>query len=594
MKNIGIALAIVLGLASSSCSLSKMLKIAKQQKVQATPNPLEVHKDTVTYTLSGNLPVKLMKTKTVYTINSYYKYADGGKELPLPPIPFKAEDYPNNATQPIEVNKVFTFPYRAEYQTGTLEIEGVASKGGKSKKTERLPIATGLITTSKLVQNSYYVAYASHGYNNKEEIVPVVIPDFLFVRGKSVFVKGELESKKARDLNAFIASKNATRTVTIIGTHSPEGAERINSALSNDRAKVIEKYYRKQMKKYDYMGMADSIKFILKPIIDNWDGFKNEMANYTGISADKKTAMLAVVDGAGSFEEKQKKLEQMPSYKKVFDEVYPKLRKASTEILTVKQKKTDAEIISLARQIAKGQGSADALSFEEMMYAATLAPSYDEKMEIYAAANKKQASWEAHNNLGASYLQKAINNPSQRNELLEKATNEINLAAKINSQAAEVNVNLATLTLLNNNPYKAYSYAVKALAANPSSDVRLGVNGVKGACEIYKAAYSQAVTSTSGATATDVNLFNKGLAQLLKKDFTNALGSFTEATNQNKSFAIAFYGAAIAEASNGNADGVVNNLKKAVVIDPSLKGKALGDLEFAKFNTTEAFRNALK
>lgn len=594
MKNIGIALAIATGFALSSCSLSKMLKIAKQQKVQTTPNPLEVHKDTVTYTLTGNLPVKLMKANTVYTLNSYYKYADGGKEFPLPPLPFKAEDYPGNSTQPIEVNKVFNFPYKPEYQTGTLEIEGAASKQGKVKTSPRVPISTGLITTSKLVQNSYYVAYASHGYNNKEEIVPVVIPDFLFIRGKSVLIKGELKSQKARDLNAFIAAKNATRTVTIIGTHSPEGAERINSALSNDRAKVIEKYYRAQMKKYDYKGMADDIKFILKPIIDNWDDFKKELDGYNGIPSTDKATMLSIVDGSGSFEQKQKSLEKLKTYKKVFADIYPKLRKASTEILTVKQKKTDAEILTLARQIAKGQGNADALTFEEMMYAATLAPSYDEKMEIYAAANKKNASWQAHNNLGASYLQKAINNASQRSELITKAANEINLAAKLNSEAPEVNANLASLTLLNNNPYKAYSYAAKALAGNPPNDLRLGVNGVKGACEIYKAAYSQATTSTSSALATDVNLYNKGLAQLLKKDFTNALSSFNEAISQNKNFPLAYYCAAITEAHNGNADGVVNNLKKAVAIDSSLKGKALGDLEFAKFNTTEAFRNALK
>jgi len=593
MKKAAIALTIAASFAISSCTLSKMLKIAKDQKVQTNPNPLEVHKDTVTYTLSGNLPVKLLKANTVYTLNSYYKYADG-KELPLPPVPFKAEDNPTNSTQPIAVSKVFSFPYKPEYNPGTLEVEGVASKRGKTKNTARLPLATGLITTSKLVQNSYYVAYASHGYNNKEEIVPVVIPDFLFVRGKSELVKGELKSQKALDLSAFIASKNVTRTVTVTGTHSPEGLERINSALSQDRAAAIEKYYRAQMKKYDYKGMADSIKFILKPVIDNWDGFKREMADYSGISADNKAAMLSIVEGGGSFEDQQKSLEKLPYYTKVFNDIYPKLRKASTEILTVKQKKTDAEIISLAQQIAAGQGNDDALSLEEIMYAATLVPSYDEKMSIYAAANKKQASWEAHNNLGASYLQKAISAPAQRDELLAQATNEINLAAKINSEAAEVNANLATLTLLSNNPYKAYSYAAKALTANPSSEVRLGVNGVKGACEIYKAAYSQALSSTSGAAATDVNLFNKGLAQLLNKDFTNALGSFTEATTLNPNFAVAFYGAAIAEARNGNGNGVADNLKKAAAIDSSLKEKALGDLEFTKFNTTDEFRNALK
>ena len=50
--------------------------------------------------------------------------------------------------------------------------------------------------------------------------------------------------KRDDEFEAFIAHKNITRTVTITGTHSPEGTERINSKLSNDRAAVIEKYYR--------------------------------------------------------------------------------------------------------------------------------------------------------------------------------------------------------------------------------------------------------------------------------------------------------------------------------------------------------------
>ncbi|HMR58420.1 MAG TPA: hypothetical protein PKC10_13935, partial [Cyclobacteriaceae bacterium] len=58
--------------------------------------------------------------------------------------------------------------------------------------------------------------------------------------------------------------------------------------------------------------------------------------------------------------------------------------------------------------------------------------------------------------------------------------------------------------------------------------------------------------------------------------------------------AIGYYGAAVAAARSGNGDAVVSNLTSAVRIDSGLKDKALTDLEFAKFATTEAFRNALK
>ncbi|GIL23289.1 MAG: hypothetical protein BroJett042_18020 [Bacteroidota bacterium] len=567
-----------------------MIKAAKEQKLEVTPNPLEVHKDTVVFDMTGNLPVKMLKKGTVYTLNTFYKYGDN--ELALSPAEYSAADFPNSATEEVKVSKNQVFPYKDEYKIGTVEVQGVASKGTKSKTTPRLTLATGVITTSKLVQNSYYAAYADHGYNNREELIPVVIPDFIFERGRSVLRTSEIKADKGKQLDAFIASKNITRTVTITGTHSPEGAERINSKLSEERAKAIEKFYRAQMKKYDYKGAADSIKFILKPIVDDWSDFKNALAAYDKITSDEKSEYLNIINGGGSFEDQEKAMKKLKTYNKVFKDVYPGLRTAKTEILTVKDKKTDAEISVLAKQITSGQASADTLSFEELMYSATLTPSVEEKAAIYEAATKKGSNWNAHNNLAAAYLQLAMSNSANASSLVDKAAAQVELAAKLR-ETPEVHANLATIALWKGNPYKAYSHATKALRG-ASNDVTRGVNGVKGASEIYMANYSAAVSSTSSAVDTDVNLFNKGLAQLLNKDFSNAASSFAESTRKNSNLAIGYYGAAVAAARSGNGDAVVSNLISAVRIDSSLKDKALADLEFAKFATTEAFRNALK
>lgn len=590
MRKLFYAFVIIGALSFSSCTLPKMIKAAKEQKLEVKPNPLEVHKDTVNFDFSGNLPVKMLQKGTVYTLNTFYKY--GESELALDPVVLRAEDYPNSKTEETKVSKAYSFPYKDAYKVGTVEIQGVASKGTKSKTTPRMPLATGIITTSKLVQNSYYAAFADHGYNNQEELTPVIIPDFIFERGRSVLRPSETKADKGKQLDAFIAAKNVTRTVTITGTHSPEGAERINTKLSEERAKAIEKYYRAQMKKYDYKGAADSIKFILKPVVDDWTEFKNALAAYDGITSDEKSEYLNIINGGGSFEDQEKQMKKLKTYNKVFSKVYPGLRTAKTEILKIKEKKTDAEISVLAKQITSGQAKADALSFEELMYAATLTPSTEEKAAIYEAATKKGSNWNAHNNLGASYLKMAMENPSRASEFAEKASAQIEIAAKLR-ETPEVNANMATISLWKGNPYKAYSYASKALRG-ANNDVTRGVNGVKGASEIYMANYSSAVSSTSSALDTDVNLFNKGLAQLLNKDYSNASSSFAEATRKNSNYAIAYYGAAVAAARSGNGDAVVSNLTSAVKIDSSLKEKALTDLEFTKFATTESFRSALK
>jgi tetratricopeptide (TPR) repeat protein len=575
----------------AGCTLPKMVKMSKEQQLTVTPNPLEVHKDTVAFDMAANLPVKMLKKGTVYTVNTFYK--SGASEVALEPIPFKAEDYPNSKVEQPKVTKSFFFPYQPAMKVGTLEVEGVASKGEKSKASPRMPVATGVITTSKLVKPVSYAAYAAHSYNNQEELVPVVIPDFIFEQGRSVLRTTEIKSTKGKQLDAFIASKNATRTVTITGTHSPEGAERINAKLSPDRAAAIEKFYRAEMKKYDYKGKADSINFILKPVIQDWTGFKDALSTYEGISSEEKAEYLNIINAGGTFEAQEKQMKKLKTYRKVFKDVYPKLRTAKTEILIVKDKKSDAEMSVLSKQVVQGSISADTLSFDEMMYAATLTPSLEEKAGIYEAATKKGTNWTAHNNLGAVYLAQAAENPSNAAALADKAAAQLEIAQRIND-APEVHANLASVHMLKGNAYAAYSHAAKALSSGLTGDNAAGVNGVKGAAEIVKAQYSAAVSSESSAIDNADNLFNKGLAQVLNKDYQNALTSFKEATAKNSNLAIAYYGAAVASARLGNADGVVSNLTSAVKADPSLKEAALSDLEFTKFASTEAFRNALK
>ncbi len=571
------------------CTLPQMVKMAKEQQLTVTPNPLEVHKDTVAFSMAANLPVKMLKKGTTYTVNTYYKY--GEQETALEPIVFNANDYPNAATEQPRVTKEFSFAYNPAMKSGVLQVEGVAAKGTKTKATPRMDVAVGVITTSKLVKPVAFPVYAAHGYNNQEEIIPVVIPDFIFEQGKSVLRKSEINSEKGKKLDAFIASKNVTKTVTITGTHSPEGAERINSKLSPDRAKAIEKYYREQMKKYDYQGKADSIQFVLKPIVRDWTEFKNALANYNGISSEEKAEYLNIINAGGTFEDQEKQMKKLPTYKKVFKDVYPGLRTAKTEILTVKDKKTDAEMTVLAKQIIAGQMTPDTLSFEEMMYAATLTPSLSEKASIYEAATKKGTFWNAHNNLAATFIAQAIENPSNAASLAEKAKTQLDIAARLNA-APEVHANLASVAMLQGNPYAAFSHASKASGLR--GDNAAGLNGVKASAAIFIARYSEAVSAASSAANTADNLFNKGLAQVLNKDYQNALNSFAEATRLNSNHALAWYGAAIASARLGNADGVVSNLANAVKADPSLKELALTDLEFARWNTTEAFRNVLK
>ena len=582
------AILIAGSLVFSGCSLSQMAKMAKDQQLTVTPNPLEVHADTVSYEMSAVLPVKMLKKGKVYTVNNFYKYGD--QEMALEGVEFKADDYPDAADSQPRESRTFSFPYDPSMKQGELMVQGVASdpRNGKFKESEKMAVAKGVITTSQLVTDVYYAAYAPHGYNNQEELIPTNV-DFFFQQGSSVLRTSEKRSDRGKSFDAFIAEKNVTRTVTITGTHSPEGSETINTNLAGDRAAAIEKFYRRQMARYDYQGMADSINFILKPVVRDWSAYKDALKDYDGITDEQKSEITNIVNGAGTFEEKEKQLQKLSSYKKTFRDIYPDLRTAKTEVLTVKEKKTDAEIAVLAKQITEGTVTADTLSDEELSYAATLTPSLQEKEAIYTAATKKNDSWQSHNNLGAVYLEMAMADESARTSYVDKAKTQFELSNK-KQQNAEATINMGVVYAMEGNTQAAWDALSSAEGMSPKSDDVAGLKGVKGVQEIKYAKYDAAVSTLSGASDEAKNLYNKGLAQLLKKDFQNALASFNDAIAKDGDLAIAHYGAAIASARMKNSEEAIEHLGHAVSKDPSLKEAALTDLEFDGINIQDALK----
>jgi hypothetical protein len=585
-------------LSMTGCSLAQMIKAAEDNKVNVDPNPLEVHAGKVSFTVSATLPPKLLKPKKVFTIETYYRY--GTSEQQLESIEFRADDYPNSNTEETNITQEYSFDFKEGMERGNIEILGKATnpKNGAVRETPRLGIAEGLITTSTLVQPSYAAAYADHGYNDQEELIPTNVT-FQFDQGKSVFKKSEIESTKGAQFAAFIAEKNVTRTVTITGSHSPEGKDRINSELAQERAAAIEKWYREQMDKYDYKDMANQIRFVQKPIIDDWTAFKSMLASYSGISSSDKAEYTRIINGTGSFEQKEKQLQKLSTYKQVFKDIYPNLRTAKTEVLTVKPKKTPEQIANLAIQIANGRTSADQLTVEELAYAAAKNPSLEEKKKIYEAAAKKNDTWVIHNNLGAVNLQMAMqeNARGQRN-LITTALNHFQISNQKKANVeAQANIGMALAMQAQSSSdllLEAHAALVKALGMNPGNTVRQGVSGTKGYIEIKLALYSEAVASLGRASDKSVDQYNKGLAQLLNDNARAGQTTLESAIAANRGYVWAHYVAAVAAARQDNENKVIEHLRNAVNADSSLKQKALNDLEFRQFSGSDAFRNLLK
>ena len=585
MKNLNLIVSTIITFSLlSGCALQKMVKLAEKQDLEVNPNPLELHGSQVAFDISAVLPPKILPTGKTYTLNTTYQYED--KEIEVGSIEFNPEDYPQSNSSASRVKRPFSISYNEALNPGVLMIQGEAKNvaNGKTLTTEKKKVAVGIITTSRAVQNSYATNYADHGYNDQEELIPTNI-NFYFRQGssylsQSLATDGESNKTKKSNLAAFIADKNVTRTVTITGTHSPEGSETINSNLSKDRSKAIEKYYRSQMSKYDYTGAAAEIKFILKPVVQNWTAFKEALRS-SDISDNSKKMFLNIVNGTGSFEDKEKAMRKISGYKTMFNEIYPSLRTAKTEILTVKEKKSPAEISLLAKRIVNRDTTSEALSNEELLYAASLTPNLKEKEAIYIAASKKDGSWVAHNNLAAVYLNMAVQNGQNMSKNIQDALTQLDIASA-KTDHVEIHANKGTALMMQasyNESFDALSTAI----SGAKGDLKEVLNAAIGSIHIRMGDYENASASLEAADDSDVTNFNRGLAYLLGDNYIAASREFNKIKTTSSLSAHAAYYNAVTAARSNNVSGLKSNLKAAVSKDTALKEKALNDLEFSNY-----------
>lgn len=580
---------------ASSCTLKQMVKLAKEQELTVTPSPLELHGDSVKFDMSATLPVKMLKKNKIYTVRTWYEYGD--PTVQLNQFKFSDTEFPNQKVEQPSITQNFSFPYAKGMETGEVKIQGVATNLTKSKseETEELPVAKGLIMTSRSFVPTFSSLYSDHGYNNQEELEPHNV-QFFFDQGSSKLRSSEVVGEQGQLLTAFIATKIKTKTVTIYGSHSPEGRESINSDLAEQRATVIREFYQKKMREFDYKGLADEIQFETKAIFQDWDGLRSALGSTSAVDENQKSQILDIVNGAGTFEEKAKAISKLSFYKTVLNKVYPELRISKTQIMSVKPKKTDAEIQVLARGIYESGLSADTLSYEELMYAATLTPLVEEKIKIYQSATKSNDSWKSHNNLGACYvdLAKKASNTTLRNENLTKALAQFELAVNKESNATSLTNLASTLVALEQFDKAKEALAKAKSAQSGGASQAQALAAAHGTYLIRQGDYNNAISNLVKATDVKGASHNLGLAYLLKKDYTKAETTLEKATFEDNNNALSYYLRAVVAARQGNETALGVTLGQATQKDSKLKEKAIGDLEFMNFQNSPSFTNAMK
>lgn len=110
-------------------------------------------------------------------------------------------------------------------------------------------------------------------------------------------------------------------SIDLIGHASPEGEATLNENLSIDRAKAVDTYVKKEVKKAKIAGADAADFYTQKGEGADWDGFFDLLANS---NLSDKEMIKRTLDGEPLLSSKEKTLKSLEStYTEIRDEIFP-------------------------------------------------------------------------------------------------------------------------------------------------------------------------------------------------------------------------------------------------------------------------------
>lgn len=563
----GLSVAVVL----TSCDgLGKMIKKQKDISYTATPNPIEMHGDSVQFSVNGKFNPKLFQKKVTLTVTPVVKYQGGEKALkPVVLVGDKA----TGSGQKISYDKGGAFSYTSEkfayepaMKVAKVELRAKGQVKKKEKEFTPVEIADGTIVTPLLVRND------EKGIMGKDAFTKTMPANqtthIYYVINQSVVRPGEMKSEEMKNVNKFITENiNSSwyefKGIDVSAYASPDGETEKNVHLAEDRAKsgsaAMMTEFKKNKNKDNKFG-KEKEQYKIGTTAEDWDGFKKLMEESTLADKDLILRVLTMYNDPNQRRTEIKNLSK--TYKELAEKVLPKLRRSVITINVDKKSRTDEMISKLATS------NPDSLSVEEILYAGTLTTDNNTKVQIYQAAEKKYASdWRSSNNLGVALLTQ--NKVSEAAEAFKRANTT-------NANNPIVMNNMGIIEAKNGNRRGAMEYYNKANGAGSE------VNYNKGIVQVRDGKYSDAVSSFG-----DYKGFNKALAQLLAGS-PDAVNGTIDGSNE-KDMALSYYLKAVAAARKSNNSEVLTNLKIAIEKDGTLKAAAKDDAEFIKLKGDSGF-----
>ncbi|MCC7050222.1 MAG: hypothetical protein IT239_00375 [Bacteroidia bacterium] len=569
-KHLGIALAATAVALSGCNSLNKMSKKYGTVQYTATPNPLELHGDSVKVAVSGKFAPKYYWKKATVKVTPVIKTPEGNVELKSKTfVGPKVKNAPKDAQVISKDGGSFSYndvvAYKPSMANSTLEVKANGSYKTKSKDFPQNKIADATITTPLLASADVKTIMGKDAMPKTQSFNYEA--DIHFIINQSVVRPTELKADDIVGLNKFLTDsktevKEGKKVVSttqnynikgfsIIPAASPDGELDRNNNLANDRGAATKKVVADFLKKSNIATPEGVIS--VQSIGEDWDGFKKLMEAST---VPDKEMILRILSTYSDNNVRKREIKNISkAYTEIADQVFPKLRKSIIRVEAEKPAKTDEELKQLVAS------SPDKLTVEEILYAANLLTDVNQQLAAYqAAARVYPNDWRGHNNAGCIYVMQ--NKVSDAVSAFEKAD-------QANSKNTAIKTNLMAAAMLKGDDAKAQDL-YKEAGNTPEANYNMGK------IHILKGKYGEAV-SDYGTT----NTYNAALAKLLNGDKEGALKTLE--ASKDATTAKGYYLKAVIAARMSNQAMLTEALAKAFEKDPSLKEKAKSDKEFVKY-----------
>ena len=267
---------------------------------------------------------------------------------------------------------------------------------------------------------------------------------------------------------------------------------------------------------------------------EDWENF---IRLVEGSSLKEKNTVINVVKSQPDKVRREQEIRNMSVvFAQIEEEILPTLRRGEIAFNFSGVQKTEQEIAKMAIS------NPDNLTFDELMYAATLTHNYANKLQIYTAATERFGSeWAGWNNAGAVALY--LNQLDDSKRFLETAD-------KLSPNNGMILSNLSLLSLAFKDVEAADQYVKRAIeAGNEQAQMNEAIVLIK------QGKYEEAAEKLDGRKCT----YNLALIQLLTGNTGNAIRTLDCCMDQTSEVN---YLRAVCYARLDDVPGLIKNLKQ--------------------------------